>query len=68
AIDVMEGHLGGHAWFTGECYGIADIALFAYTQSAAAIGFAVGPGVGGWLDRVRAQPGHVPIKVDPTRA
>ena len=67
AIDVMEGHLGGHAWFTGERYGIADIALFAYTQSAAAIGFAVGPRVDGWLDRVRAQPGYVPIKADPTR-
>jgi glutathione S-transferase len=67
AIDVMEGHLGGRAWFTGERYGIADIALFAYTQSAAAIGFAVGPRVDGWLDRVRAQPGYTPIKADPTR-
>jgi glutathione S-transferase len=67
AIDVMEGHLGEHAWFTGERYGIADIALFAYTQSAAALGFAVGPRVDGWLDRVRAQPGYVPIKADPTR-
>ena len=67
AIDVMEGHLGRHAWFTGERYGIADIALFAYTQSAAATGFAVGPRVTGWLDRVCAQPGYVPIKADPTR-
>jgi glutathione S-transferase len=71
AIDVMEGHLGprerGHAWFTGERYGIADIALFAYTQNAADLGFAVGPRVSDWLDRVRAQPGYVPIKADPTR-
>jgi glutathione S-transferase len=67
AIDVMEGHLDGSAWFTGERYGIADIALFAYTQSAAELGFAVGPRVDGWLDGVRAQPGYVPIKVDPTR-
>jgi len=69
ALDVMEGHLGerGQAWFTGERYGIADIALFAYTQSAAEIGFAVGPRVADWLDRVRAQPGYVPIKADPTR-
>ncbi|HEX3762751.1 MAG TPA: glutathione S-transferase family protein [Kofleriaceae bacterium] len=68
AIDVMERHLGGGAWFTGERYGIADIALFAYTQSAGEIGFAVGTQVAGWLDRVRAQPGYVAIKVDPTRA
>src|SRR3954463_6822310 len=57
AIDVMEGHLGPrereHAWFTGERYGIADIALFAYTQSAAEIGFAVGPAV-----RDRVHPGR----------
>ena len=67
AIDVMEGHLGRHAWFTGERYGIADIALYAYTQAAGAIGFAIGPAVAGWFDRVRAQPGHVPIKPDPER-
>jgi glutathione S-transferase len=67
AIDVMEGHLGAHAWFTGERYGIADIALYAYTHSAGSIGFGLGPAVAGWLDRVRAQPGHVAIRVDPTR-
>jgi glutathione S-transferase len=65
AIDVMERHLAGHAWFTGERYGIADIALYAYTQSAAAIGYAVGPRASAWLDRVRAQPGYAPIKPDP---
>jgi glutathione S-transferase len=68
ALDVMEGHLAGHAWFTGERYGIADIALYAYSQSAAQIGFAVGPAVAGWLARVAAQPGYVRIKPDPTGA
>jgi glutathione S-transferase len=67
AIDVMEGHLAHHAWFTGEHYGVADIALYAYTHSAGAIGFVVGPAVAGWLDRVRAQPDHVAIKADATR-
>jgi glutathione S-transferase len=67
ALDVMEDHLAGQAWFTGERYGIADIALFAYTQSAASLGFAVAPQLAGWLDRVRAQPGYVEIKPDPTR-
>jgi glutathione S-transferase len=70
AIDVMEGHLAGPAgqpWFTGERYGIADIALYAYTQSAGAMGYAIGPGVAGWLDRVVAQPRHIPMKPDRTR-
>ncbi len=67
ALQVMAGHLAEHAWFTGERYGIADIALFAYTQSAAAIGYAVPAAVEAWLDRVRAQPGYVAIKRDPTR-
>lgn len=31
ALSVMEKHLLGAAWFTGDTYGVADIALFAYT-------------------------------------
>ena len=44
-------------------YGIADIALFAYTHCAADGGFdlAAFPAVDAWLDRVRAQPGFVPM-------
>src|SRR5262249_2594075 len=37
ALDVMEAHLESRAFFVGERYGIADIALFAYTQSAEAV-------------------------------
>src|SRR3546814_6370096 len=33
ALAVMEKHLAGSDWFTGPAYGIADIALFAYTRS-----------------------------------
>ena len=65
ALDVMETHLHTRKFFVAERYGIADIALFAYTQSAVAIGFSVGPSVGAWLERVRSQPGFVPIKRDP---
>ncbi len=65
ALDVMETHLGTRAFFVDERYSIADIALFAYTQSAEAIGLSIGPRVAAWLERVRAQPGHVPIKRDP---
>jgi len=67
ALGVMERHLAGHAWFTGDRYGVADIALFAYTQSAGAIGYDVPTAVDRWLDAVRTQPGWVPIKDDPTR-
>ncbi len=66
ALDVMATHLASRAFFVGERYGIADIALFAYTQSAAAIGYDVAPAVARWLDRVREQPGFVRIKRDPT--
>jgi glutathione S-transferase len=70
ALQVMETHLTRHNFFSGEHYGIADIALYAYTHSAADVGFdlVAVPEVGAWLDRVRAQPRHVPIKPDPTRA
>jgi glutathione S-transferase len=67
ALEVMAGHLAEHAWFTGAHYGVADIALYAYTHTAAATGFAIALAVAGWLDRVRAQPGHVAMKPDPTR-
>jgi len=67
AIDVMAQHLASQPWFTGERYGIADIALYAYTHTAAAIGFSIGPAVASWLDRVRAQPGYVAMRPDTTR-
>jgi len=62
ALAVMSTHLASSPWFTGPSYGIADIALFAYSQSAAAVGFAVPGPVTAWLDRVRTQPGWIPIK------
>jgi len=65
ALDVLGQHLAGRAFVVGDRYGVADIALFAYTQSAAAIGFRIDPPITAWLDRVRAQPGYVPMKRDP---
>jgi glutathione S-transferase len=63
ALDVMEGHLCANEFFVGDRYSIADIALFAYTHVAHEGGFDLTPHphVRAWLDRVRAQPGHVPI-------
>ena len=70
ALAVMEAHLGRADWFSGEGYGIADIALFAYTHCAADGGFDLGayPRLGAWLARVRARPGFVPMPVNDTEA
>lgn len=61
ALAVMEQHLQRQPWFTGEAYGVADIALFAYTEVAADGGFDLSGynALGDWLSRVRATPGYV---------
>ena len=63
ALGVMERHLASRSYFVGECYSIADIALFAYTHVADEGGFDLArfPAVRRWLDRVASEPGHVPI-------
>jgi glutathione S-transferase len=61
ALDVMALHLDARRYFVGDRYGVADIALFAYTQSAEAIGYRIAPSIAGWLERVREQPGFVAI-------
>jgi glutathione S-transferase len=63
-LAVMEQHLAGRDWFVGEHYGIADIALYAYTHCADDGGFdlAAFPHIRGWLNRVKAQPGHTPMQ------
>jgi glutathione S-transferase len=61
ALAVMEHHLLSHPWFTGPEYGIADIALFGYTDVAADGGFDLSPypSIRDWLARVRTTPGFV---------
>jgi glutathione S-transferase len=64
ALGAMEDHLaGGRGWFVGEEMTLADIALYAYTHVAPEGGFELGrfPAVQAWVDRVAAEPGHVPI-------
>jgi glutathione S-transferase len=63
ALSVMERHLETEPFFVDGRYSIADIALFAYTHCAADGGFDLAPypALGAWLERVRAQPGHVPM-------
>ena len=61
ALVVMEKHLASHAWFSGACYGIADIALFAYTHCAddGGISLSAYPALRDWLKRVEQRPGFV---------
>ncbi|MEI2455688.1 glutathione S-transferase family protein [Lysobacter firmicutimachus] len=56
ALAVMEQHLRTHDWFSGDDYGIADIALFAYTDVAGhgGIDLQAYPALRAWLARVRA--------------
>ena len=63
ALGVMEEHLRKRAFFVGERYSIADIALYAYTHVADEGGFEFSrfSAVEAWLERVRSQPGHIPI-------
>jgi len=63
ALDAMERHLGDREHFVGGRFTIADIALYAYTHVAPEGGFDLEPypAVRGWLERVAAQPGVVPI-------
>ena len=64
ALGVMQTHLAQHDWFAGGRYSIADIALYGYTHCAAEGGLDLAqyPAVGRWLERVRSQPGHVPLE------
>jgi glutathione S-transferase len=61
ALAVMERHLAAHAWFVDERYGLADIALYAYTHVAPDGGLDLGPypAVRAWLARCAAQPNHI---------
>lgn len=63
ALDALEGHLVARRFLVGDAPTIADLSLFAYTHVADEGGFDLAPyaGVRGWLDRVAAEPGHVPI-------
>ena len=66
ALGVMEQHLEDRGFFVGERYGIADIALYAYTHVAEEGGFDLTPypAIRAWLARVAAQPDHVAITAE----
>jgi glutathione S-transferase len=67
ALAVMDSHLKSRTFFVGERYSIADIALYAYTHVAPQAGFDLSayPNVLSWMDRMAAQPRHIPITYRP---
>ena len=63
ALETMERQLAEEPFFVGERYSIADIALYAYTHVAHEGNFDLEPypAIRAWTERVREQPGHVPM-------
>jgi glutathione S-transferase len=63
ALRAMERHLDSHDWLVDGGPTIADIALYAYTHAAGEAGIDLGefPAILRWLERVAAEPGHIPI-------
>jgi glutathione S-transferase len=59
----MDEHLQQRDWFVGDDPSLADICLFAYTDLAEDAHFDLGryPAVKEWLERVKKQPGFVPM-------
>ncbi|HEX8481049.1 MAG TPA: glutathione S-transferase family protein [Allosphingosinicella sp.] len=63
ALKLMDEHLAGRGFFVGDRLSLADVALYAYTHVAEEGGFDLSlyPAVQGWLERVAAEPGYVPM-------
>ena len=62
-LGVLHSHLDGRDWLVDDGMSLADIAVYGYTHAAEEGEFDLEPyaNVRAWLDRVAAQPGHVPI-------
>jgi glutathione S-transferase len=69
ALDAIEKHLAANRYFVGDRFGLADIALYAYTHVADEGGFDLAryPAIRGWIDRVAAEQRHVPITWRPEK-
>jgi len=63
ALRLMDEHLAHRAFFVGDRLSLADVALYAYTHVAGEGGFDLAryPAVTAWLERVAAEPGHLPM-------
>lgn len=69
ALNVMETHLSAAEWFSGASYGVADIALYAYTHAAEDGDFDLSSygKIRDWLDRVKETPGFVSMDWRPPK-
>ena len=67
SLTVIEKHLAKHDYFVAGHFTIADIALYAYTHLAEECDFDLSryPAIRGWLARIEAEPGYVPIDWQP---
>ena len=63
ALAILDAALEREPFLVGGRFGLADIALYAYTHVAEEGDFELSrfPAVCAWHERVRARPGHVPI-------
>ena len=63
ALAVMERRLASNSWLAGDRMSVADLALFAYTQSAEEGEFDLGPyaGIKAWRQRIVATAGIRPL-------
>ncbi len=63
-FDVLDGHLAGRPFLTGDAPTIADVAIYSYTALAPEGGVPLDPyrHVRAWLARIEALPGFVPMR------
>jgi glutathione S-transferase len=64
ALSIMEKQLEKTPYLTGDALTVADLCLYGYTHSAGSKGgFEMDrfPAIGGWLERIAAEPGYVPL-------
>jgi glutathione S-transferase len=64
ALEALDEHLAEREWLVGDAFSIADISVYGYTHVAGEGGFDLEPypAVRGWLARVAARPGYVPME------
>jgi glutathione S-transferase len=59
----LAAHLEGRTWLCADRYTIADLGVFPYVAMAPEGGYDLArfPSIRPWLDRVKEQPGYIPM-------